>query len=75
LQQAGYKTVATFILPDYCWTENFFKPQTPIQNEFLLKHDGNTMAEELVANLRHEAVLYEKYSAFYGYVFFIGKKL
>ncbi len=75
LQQAGYKTEATFILPDYCWTENFFRPQIPIQEDFLLKHAGNAMAEELVANLRHEAVLYEKYSAFYGYVFFIGKKL
>lgn len=75
LQQAGYRTEATFILPDYCWTENFFTPQIPIQDAFLQKHAGNAMAEELVTNLRHEAVLFDKYSDFYGYVFFIGKKL
>jgi len=76
LQQAGYLTVATFILPEYCWIENFFKPQSAeIQEAFLLKHAGNKMAEELVANLRLEEELYAKYKAFYGYVFFIGKKL
>ena len=76
LQEAGYLPVATFILPEYCWIDNFFAPQTSeIQEAFLLKHAGNKIAEELVANLRHEAVLYDKYKAFYGYVFFIGKKL
>ena len=33
------------------------------------------MAEELVENQRHEAELYNKYKEFYGYVFYIGKKI
>ena len=75
LQKAGYIPVATFILPENCWTENFYVPQVAAQEVFLKKHTGNKTAEELVANERREAQLYQKYKAFYGYVFYIGKKI
>jgi len=74
MQKAGYLPVATFILPESCWTEQYFAPQVPIQEAFLKKYAGNKTAEEYVAMERHEAVLYSKYKAYYGYVFYIGKK-
>jgi hypothetical protein len=70
-----YVPIATFVLPDNCWTDHFFAPQVPAQAEFLLKHAGNKTAEEFVKYAQHEAVLYSKYKDFYGYVFFIGKKI
>lgn len=75
MQKAGYIPVATFVLPENCWTEHFYEPQIPAQESFLKKHAGNKTAEELVANERHEAELYHKYKEFYGYVFYIGKKI
>ncbi|SHI82782.1 Methyltransferase domain-containing protein [Tangfeifania diversioriginum] len=75
LQKAGYVPVATFILPENCWTEHFYVPQVAAQKAFLKKYAGNKTAEELIANQRHEAELYSKYSAYYGYAFYIGKKL
>jgi len=75
MEKAGYVPVATFILPDNCWTENFYVPQVPVQEEFLKKHAGSKAAVELVENQRHEARLYDKYKEFYGYVFYIGKKI
>ncbi len=75
MQKAGYIPVAAFILPESCWTENFYVPQVPLQQEFLRKHAGNKMAEDLVENQRHEAELYYKYKDFYGYAFYIGKKI
>lgn len=75
LQKAGYIPVATFILPENCWTEHFYAPQVIAQEAFLKKHAGNKTAEELVANERREAQLYQQYKAFYGYVFYIGKKI
>jgi len=75
MQQAGYIPVATFILPENCWTEHFYVPQIAAQEVFLKKHAGNKTAEELVANQRHEALLYGKYKEYYGYVFYIGKKI
>ena len=75
MQKAGYVPIVSFILPENCWTEHFYALQVKAQEEFLKKYAGNKTAEELVANERHEAQLYHKYKDYYGYVFYIGKKL
>jgi SAM-dependent methyltransferase len=75
MEKAGYIPVATFVLPENCWLDNFYTPQISAQKKFLKKHAGNEAAEELVKNQRHEAHLYDKYKDFYGYVFYIGKKI
>lgn len=75
LQRAGYVPVATFILPENCWTEHFYGPQVAAQAAFLEKYAGNPMAEAFIANERREAALYARYKSFYGYVFYIGKKV
>ena len=75
MQKAGYIPVASFILPETCWTDHFYVQQIRAQEVFLNRHKGNKAAEELVANERHEAVLYSKYKEYYGYVFYIGRKI
>ena len=75
MQKAGYIPVATFILPENCWTEQFYAPQVSAQKAFLKKYKGDKDAEDFIANQRHETQLYYKYKAFYGYVFYIGKKI
>ena len=75
LQKAGYIPVATFILPENCWTEHFYAPQVKVQKDFLEKNAGNQAAVEFIANQEHEAQLYDKYKEYYGYVFYIGKKI
>lgn len=75
VQQAGYLPVATFILPETCWTDHFYAPQEQAQIEFLNQYPGNETVEAFIANERHERELYRRYSAFYGYVFYIAKKI
>jgi len=75
MQKAGYISVATFILPENCWTEHFYTPQIMAQEAFLKKYEGNKTAEEFIAGERHEALLYYRYKEYYGYVFYIGKKI
>lgn len=75
MQKAGYVPIATFVLPENCWTEHFYVPQITAQKNFLEKYIGNNTVEEFIANERHEAELYYKYKEFYGYVFYIGKKI
>ncbi|MDL2235576.1 hypothetical protein LJC07_05405, partial [Christensenellaceae bacterium OttesenSCG-928-L17] len=75
LQGAGYVPVASFILPERCWIESFYKPQERAQEEYLAEHQGNKTAEELIRNQRAEMELYMKYKDYYGYVFYIGRKL
>ena len=75
MQKAGYVPVATFILPENCWTEHFYAPQVEAQEAFLKKYAGNRTVEDLIASQRHETLLYKKYKAYYGYVFYIGRKI
>ena len=75
MQQAGYIPLASFILPENCWIEHFYEPQVAAQEAFLKKNEGNQAAEDFIANQRHETQLYYKYKAYYGYAFYIGKKI
>lgn len=75
IQKAGYIPVATFILPEICWIEHYFAPLVRAQEIFLDKYAGNKVAEEFVAFQCEEAEIYYKYKEFYGYAFYIAKKI
>jgi len=74
MQKAGYLPIATFVVPETCWT-NYYSVMQETQKSFLKKYNGNKTAEEFVGYQRYEAELYYKYKAYYGYVFYIGKKI
>jgi hypothetical protein len=75
MQRSGYIPIASFILPESCWTDNFYDSHISFQEEFLKKYAGNKTVEEFIIYERREADLYKKYKKYYGYVFYIGKKL
>ncbi|MDH6354885.1 ubiquinone/menaquinone biosynthesis C-methylase UbiE [Dysgonomonas sp. PH5-45] len=75
VQKAGYIPVATFIMPENCWTEHYFASKVTTQEIFLNKYAGNKSVEEFITLQSHEEELYRKYKEFYGYVFFVAKKL
>lgn len=75
IHKAGYLPVATFIFPETCWTEHYFTPQNKARQIFLKKYAGNKAAEEFIASEYYEEELYHKYKEFYGYTFFIAKKI
>lgn len=71
----GYRVITTKVLPNDCWTKEFYEPQVNAQKIFLERHPGDFTAEELVKNQRHEAALFSKYNKYYGYVWYIGQKI
>jgi hypothetical protein len=75
MQKTGYVPVATFTLSENCWTDNYFIPQKTRQEEFLKKYAGNKTVEDFIGFMKHEAELYSKYKDYYGYVFYVGKKI
>ena len=75
VQKAGYIPVASFVLPETCWIDHFYAPQAKAMELFLARQKGNKAAEDFIANQRHEEQLYHKYKEYYGYVFYIGKKI
>jgi len=74
MEAEGYSFVASFVLPDECWTENFYLPQQEAQRKFLLKYPDNKTAKSLVENMMYEFEMYKTYHQYYGYVFYIGRK-
>jgi len=75
MQKTGYCFVSAFALPEKCWTENYFIPREAAQKALLEKHSGDKTIETFIESDKHEAELYSKYKQYYGYVFYIGKKI
>ena len=75
MQKAKYIPIASFIFPEYCWTDNFYSQHPAFQDTFLKKYPGNKTIEDFINYERHEAQMYDKYKKYYGYVFYIGKKI
>lgn len=75
IQKAGYLPVASFILPTTCWTEHYYAPLVMAREKLLAKYPGNKTAEKLIASSHQEEELYRKYKEFYGYVFYVAKKI
>jgi ubiquinone/menaquinone biosynthesis C-methylase UbiE len=74
MQKAGYLPIATYILPETIWND-YYTWQTSRRESFAEKYKGNKNIEKFIASQRYEAELYSKYKAYYGYMFYIGKKI
>lgn len=74
MHKAGYLLVASFILPETCWTEHYFAPKIAAGEVFITKYAENETAEEFAALQSIEEKLFAKYKEFYYYTFFIVKK-
>jgi hypothetical protein len=75
MQKVGYNFVAAFALPEKCWTDNYFIPRKVAEEVLLKKYTGNKTVEAFIENDEYELELYSKYKQYYGYVFYIGKKI
>jgi len=75
MQKASYSFIAAFALPEECWTDNYFIPRGAAEKALLEKYTGNKTVEAYIEDEKYEEELYSKYKQFYGYVFYIGKKI
>ena len=74
MQRAGYNFIASFALPEKCWTDNYFVPREAAGKAILEKYTGNKTVKDFIGSMKCEVELYSKYKQYYGYVFYIGKK-
>ncbi|WP_291860625.1 class I SAM-dependent methyltransferase [Marinilabilia sp.] len=74
MQKAGYLPIATYMLPETIWTD-YYAWQKLRRESFLKIHEGNKAIERFVDSMQYEAELYDKYKSYYGYMFYIGKKI
>lgn len=74
LENSGYIPLGYFLLPEYCWLENYYWPLQAIFEDFLQRNDNSDESRAIVAAEEEEIALYEKFGRYYSYGFYIAKK-
>ena len=70
----GYRYIASFTLPDECWTKNYFIPRSRAIENLTGKYIENDIMKTFIEQNRYEEELFSRYSMHYGYVFYITQK-
>ncbi len=72
LERSGYRYLASFALDEVCWTTNYYQPLKKRIRQIQKKYTSQ-MVEEIVARESREMELFQKYSEFFGYVFYVAR--
>lgn len=75
LERQGYTPIGYFVLPESCWLDAYYRPMQQRFAAFLARHGSSEAAQAIVAAEALEIDLYERYSAFVGYGFYIARKV
>lgn len=70
----GYELIADFRLPTAVWRDSYNTPLIEQLARFRAVHAGEPEALAVAAGCERETELFKKYSAYYGYVFFVMKR-
>ncbi len=74
LERQGFSPLGYFPLPERCWLEGYYRPMQARFEGFLARHGGSEEARAVVAAEEAEIALYERYSAYVGYGYYIARK-
>ncbi len=75
MKQSGFELLGTFTLSEESWKDNYYKPILKHLPDFISRHKADEGAKALVDEQRQEIELFNKYKDYYGYVFYIGRKI
>lgn len=71
----GYLLTGHFHLPDESWWTDYYRPMEKKLAELRVKYRGKVEAQELYDRFDIELDMHRKYSAYYGYAFYIMKRI
>ncbi len=74
LERNGYTPVAHFILPPYCWIDNYYRPMQQRFGKFLEKHGYADTVKAFIESEQKEISMYEQYKDYFSYGFYIARK-
>jgi ubiquinone/menaquinone biosynthesis C-methylase UbiE len=75
LEQNGYAPIGYFPLPERCWLDNYYRPLQTRFTDFLSRNDNAEKARAIVAAEEEEIALYERFSAYFGYGYYLARRL
>lgn len=70
----GYEPVGHFVLPPSSWTSGYYDPLAERIPEYETRWKGISEAEAVLQEARAEIAMFERYSDFYGYAFFVMRR-
>jgi SAM-dependent methyltransferase len=71
IRRAGYDMVGSFILPESVWQHGFYKPYQARLDLLKQKYAGNSEVSQVLADRQPEIDMYNKYSRYYSYIFYL----
>lgn len=74
LEANGYSPAGYFTLSERCWLENYYRPMQDRFDAFLSRHDRSDAARAIVEAESAEIALYERFSAYYGYGYYVARR-
>ncbi|MEM7229228.1 MAG: methyltransferase domain-containing protein [Planctomycetota bacterium] len=75
IEEEGYEPIGMFFLPRDCWEAAYYEPISAGIPAFLERHDNSDAARSIVAAEQAEMALYQEYGAWFGYAFYIARKI
>ena len=75
LEDLGYKVLGHFILPEYCWMENYYLPLLERHPSFMKEFGHLEVARNIVSMDKQEVDFYKQYKDYYSYGFYIAQKM
>ena len=75
LEKNGYSPIGYFVLPEYCWLDNYYRPMQERFEDFLSRNGNRREARLIVEAETREIELYEKYKNHYSYGVYVARKL
>lgn len=74
LESAGYSPLGYFILPPYCWLDNYYLPLDREAADFLARHGHSEAARAVVEEGNTELDLYRRFGDYYSYGMYVARK-
>lgn len=74
LERNGYTPTGYFVLPEQCWTTNYYEPMRERMPDFLERHGQSEAVRTIAADEQREIDLYEKFKHCYSYGMYIALK-
>jgi cyclopropane fatty-acyl-phospholipid synthase-like methyltransferase len=74
LEHQGFSPMGYFVLPEYCWLDNYYRPMQQRFSGFLEAHGHSAAAKAIVAAEKVELDLYERNRGFVSYGYYVAQK-
>ena len=75
LRAAGCRELGHFVLPETSWWEPYCRPMQARVTQLREKYHNDPQAQQVLDSTDLEVEMYRRYSAWYGYVFYVMQGL